>query len=82
MAESEAMYDLLDRITACGYSGPATWERKEEIIKYMHMLSDLTHNNPCLKPINYSFTLILSVQSLFPFFMYDFILLLLSVTEL
>ncbi|XP_033939750.1 uncharacterized protein [Pseudochaenichthys georgianus] len=33
MAEPEAMYDLLDRITACGYSGHATWERKEEIIK-------------------------------------------------
>ncbi|KAJ4927343.1 hypothetical protein JOQ06_015076 [Pogonophryne albipinna] len=33
IAEPEAMYDLLDRITACGYSGPATWERKEEIIK-------------------------------------------------
>ncbi|KAK5916111.1 hypothetical protein CesoFtcFv8_001640 [Champsocephalus esox] len=33
IAEPEAMYDLLDRITACGYSGPATWERKEYIIK-------------------------------------------------
>ncbi|KAK1898546.1 E3 ubiquitin-protein ligase RAD18 [Dissostichus eleginoides] len=33
IAEPEAMYDLLDRITACGYSGPATWEREEEIIK-------------------------------------------------
>ncbi|KAF3859819.1 hypothetical protein F7725_000074 [Dissostichus mawsoni] len=46
IAEPEAMYDLLDRITACGYSGPATWERKEEIIKGRKALW-LKRGDPC-----------------------------------
>ncbi|KAF1377155.1 hypothetical protein PFLUV_G00197650 [Perca fluviatilis] len=33
MAEPEALINLLDRILECGYSGPITQERKEEIIK-------------------------------------------------
>lgn len=40
MAEPDALIDLLDRIVACGYSGPVTQEKKDAIVKYVHFQID------------------------------------------
>ncbi len=41
MAGPDGLMDLLDKILACGYSGPVTQDKKDEIVKYVHFQSVL-----------------------------------------